>query len=352
MDCNLAVTGLNATDNPAPGIAVVRSIRCSNEWKGKIIGLAYDALDTGIYDPDILDKVYLIPYPTEGEGTLLARLREIIERTNLQVIIPNLDSELLNFSRLSCELGDLGVKMLIPGEDLIKLRSKISLVSFCNKKGFLVPRVMIINDPEQIEKAAKEIGLPMVVKGIFHGAELASSLDDIRVYFSKIKSQWGIPIILQEYILGEEYDVVLLGSREGKCMGALAMRKLRITEKGKAWAGIAIRDEELLSLARTILERLSWVGPMEIEFLKESYTRKYYCMEINPRFPSWVYLAAKAGCNLPLATVELAMGYQVDPLDSYEVGLTFVRHATDLVCPLKYLEELTIKGELTFNGKT
>jgi len=52
---NFAVTGLNATDNPAPGIAVVRAIRSDKTWHGRAIGLAYDSLDTGVYDPDLCD---------------------------------------------------------------------------------------------------------------------------------------------------------------------------------------------------------------------------------------------------------------------------------------------------------
>ena len=58
---NIAVTGLNATDNPAPGIPVIRSVRHDLKNIGKIIGLTYDAFDTGIYDGDLLDEVYLIP---------------------------------------------------------------------------------------------------------------------------------------------------------------------------------------------------------------------------------------------------------------------------------------------------
>jgi carbamoyl-phosphate synthase large subunit len=62
----IAVTGLNATDNPGPGVPVIRSILASNEFKGEIIGLIYDSLDPGIYMKDIHKKCYLIPYPSTG----------------------------------------------------------------------------------------------------------------------------------------------------------------------------------------------------------------------------------------------------------------------------------------------
>jgi len=70
ISCNVAVTGLNAMDDSLPGIPVIRSLRASTEWTGKIIGLTYDAFDTGIFNTELLDEVYLMPYPTEGECPL------------------------------------------------------------------------------------------------------------------------------------------------------------------------------------------------------------------------------------------------------------------------------------------
>ena len=52
----IAVTGLNNTDNPGPGIPVVRGIRDSREFNPRIIGLAYENLEPGIYMHDIIDK--------------------------------------------------------------------------------------------------------------------------------------------------------------------------------------------------------------------------------------------------------------------------------------------------------
>jgi hypothetical protein len=45
----IAVTGLNATDNPAPGVGVIRALRLNAAPGERFVGLAYDALDPGIY---------------------------------------------------------------------------------------------------------------------------------------------------------------------------------------------------------------------------------------------------------------------------------------------------------------
>ena len=35
------------------------------------MGLAYDALDPGVYASDVVDEVFLIPYPSQGRDALL-----------------------------------------------------------------------------------------------------------------------------------------------------------------------------------------------------------------------------------------------------------------------------------------
>ncbi|MBI3270020.1 MAG: ATP-grasp domain-containing protein [Planctomycetes bacterium] len=346
----VAVTGLNAADNPAPGIPVARSLRAEPSWAGRIVGLGYDAFDTGIYDADILDAVYLIPYPTAGEGNLLARLQYVAERTGIQALVPTLDAELENFAALEPELREAGVRMLIPSGSHLRMRSKAALADFCRGHGFRFPDTELCMDPGQVHAAAGRLGMPLVVKGIFYDAYVASTLEEAAVFFQRVRARWGLPVILQRWIDGEEYDVVALGNRDGRLVGAVAMRKLRLTEKGKAWAGVTMRDPALLELAGRIVEALRWTGPLELEFLRASHSKEYSLIEINPRFPSWVYLAARADQNLPLAAVRLALDEDVPPLPPYRTGVTFVRHAVDVVCPMEHLESLTTTGELIFQA--
>ena len=59
----VAVTGLNNIDSPGPGIPVIRGIRESKDFDVRIIGLAYEHLEPGIYMRDLVDKTYMIPLP-------------------------------------------------------------------------------------------------------------------------------------------------------------------------------------------------------------------------------------------------------------------------------------------------
>src|SRR5512135_1949228 len=82
----VAVTGLNATDNPGPGVGVLRSLRAA-ATPYRLVGLAYDALDPGVYAKEVADAVFMIPYPSQGIDPFLARLEYIQARMPIDVII-------------------------------------------------------------------------------------------------------------------------------------------------------------------------------------------------------------------------------------------------------------------------
>jgi carbamoyl-phosphate synthase large subunit len=348
IQCNVAVTGLNSADDPAPGIAVVRSIRESREWKGRIIGLSYNALDTGIYAKGLLDEVYILPNLFNSDG-LWQRLQEISQKTRIDVLMPLLDLELLSLSVLEPSLKKIGIRLLLPHASKIKMHFKLNLAGFCQRFNIKYPKQIAITSPALIKPNIARLGTPVVVKGIVHESHLASSAEEALVYFNIIKARWGLPVLLQEYIQGEEYNTDCLTDKEGRLIGAVAIRKLAITEKGKAWSGVTVKDERLLKLSQNILGKLGWIGPAELEFVKQRSSSDYYLLEINPRFGTWIYLAANAGQNLPLASIKIAMGQKVEPFPPYMGGMMFVRQCLDSICPIDYLANLTANGELILN---
>src|SRR5512142_3389863 len=94
VDVTVAITGMNATDNPAPGVPVARALRHEPRFKGRIIGLGYDALDPGFYADGLCDSGAILPYPSAGRDALRERLRWVRDELGTDVLIPNLDSEL------------------------------------------------------------------------------------------------------------------------------------------------------------------------------------------------------------------------------------------------------------------
>jgi carbamoyl-phosphate synthase large subunit len=341
----VAVTGLNNTDNPGPGVPVIRGIRESDSFEPRIIGLAYENLEPAIYMEGVADKTYQVPYPSEGSDVLVKRILDIHRKDPIDVLIPNFDAELYAFMRAGKTLEQAGIHTFLPTLEQFEERHKANLPEFGEKYGLSVPFSKSITRINDIENLKKDFEYPLMVKGKFYDAFLAYNEEQVRMNYNKISAKWGLPIIIQEFIKGTEVNVVALGDGKGNTIGAVPMRKQYITDKGKAWSGITLDDPKLLDLTHKIIRATNWRGGMELEIVKSS-KNELYIIEINPRIPAWVYLAVGAGQNLPEALVKLALGEEVPPYESYEVGKMFVRYSYDLITSLKEFEKLSTLGEL------
>jgi carbamoyl-phosphate synthase large subunit len=341
----VAVTALNAIDSPGPGVPVIRGLKESGEFDVRIIGLSYESLEPGIYMRDIVDKVYQIPYPSAGIESLMARLEYIHSRENLEVIIPNFDAELFPFIRLEKRLRTMGIHTLLPTEKQFEERHKINLPEFGKKHNIKVPDSLAVNYADEILKAGEKIQYPLLVKGKFYDAHVAFTYEHAKEYFNKISAKWGLPIILQKYVKGIEYNVIGLGDGLGNRIAAVPIRKQYITDKGKAWGGISVGDEKMIQLTDHFIKSTKWRGPFELELMKDE-KNEFSLLEINPRIPAWVYLAIGVGQNIPEAIVKLALGETVEPFKSYEVGKMFIRYSWDMIVDLKEYQQISTYGEL------
>jgi carbamoyl-phosphate synthase large subunit len=340
----IAVTGLNAIDSPGPGMAVIRALREEFDSRIRVIGLSYETLEPGIYLGDWVDKTYQIPYPSAGSDALYHRLMYIYQQEKLDLVIPNFDAELFNFMRIKDALQVVGIRSFLPEFEQLHARDKVNLFAFGEKHGLMVPKDRIIYHESELPNCAEWLGYPMVVKGKFYDAHIAHTLEQAQKAFYKLSSKWGLPIIVQQFITGTEINVAVLGDGKGNLISAIPMRKLYITDKGKAWAGITLEDSSLIELARTFVKNTHWKGGCELEIMRTEDGIPYI-MEINPRFPAWIYLTAAAGQNQPGKLARMAMGENVEPLVDYAVGKMFIRYSWDHIVDVHEFQQISALGE-------
>jgi carbamoyl-phosphate synthase large subunit len=319
-------------------------LREARGFEGRIIGLGYEALDPGVHLPRYSDAGYLLPYPSSGDEAFLQRIRMIREREGIDALIPCLDAELPSVTRLASELAGMGITTFLPSQDQLELRNKDRLEELAEHAGIACPETKAVTQAGFFYNCNREgWHYPFVVKGIFYDAEVVRSAEQGAAAFARISAHWGLPVLVQRFLKGEEVNLTAVGDGHGRLIGAVMMKKLALTDKGKAWAGITIADDTLLEASTALVAATRWRGPLEVEVMREP-DGTYQLIEINPRFPAWVYLCAGAGRN-PLEVLLRAMsGETVENSEPAPAGIIYIRYAADAIIPLAEYESVVMNG--------
>lgn len=350
MKLTIAITGLNAGENPQPGPGVIRSLR-RRFSDLRVVGLAYGTLESGIYADNNADVVYQIPYPSAGIGALLERLDYIQTKDPIDILIPTLDAEILPLITAQAELAAREIKTVLPTLESFQARGKERLHELVEDTGTNVPNSTSVFSAAELTKAAAGMRYPMMVKGPYYDAHKVYSHSELESAFHKIMGEWGGPVIVQEFIGGEEFNMAAVGDGEGHIVAACTLRKSVRSEKGKGFGGVVIDDPALTALGQQIVDKLKWNGPCELEFIQDAVSGQYYLLEINPRFPAWIDFPSTFGYNLPQVLVDRITGAESAAIPSQcPTGYFFLRHSIDICARIEDLGELTTNGEIERNG--
>lgn len=341
----VAVSGLHRGESPQPGCAVISALR--RAWPDlEILGLAYDPLESGLFSTgaDRVDGAFVMPYPGQGPEALLARLDDIHARCRIDAIIPCLDSELPNYIELRSQLAARGIRTKLPAASSLERLSKASLPELCRELGIRTPRTVSAHEAAALAAQAVEIGYPCFVKGRLYGATLVQTVSELYAAFDRLFSLWGSPVLLQERLVGEEFDVAGIGDGQGGLIVSCAIRKLLRTNLGKAFGGVVVENPLLTECVARVVRQTKWEGPFEAEFIVP--TNGEPCLlEFNPRFPAWIGFPAAVGCNMPAITLAAILGWEAPHLVTVPAGRMFLRHSTDLIADISDIACL-LDGEL------
>jgi carbamoyl-phosphate synthase large subunit len=334
----IAVSGLNNTDNPAPGVGVAKSLQKEH----KIVGLSYDPNEPGIYQ-GLYDRVFLMPYPTLGYQELKSRLEYIKKECNIEAVIPNLDVELPLYIKYQEELEKMGIRSYLPTLECFEARDKSKLAKLSQKLGIKHPKTIEISSLDELVEATKELDFPLMVKGNYYKAYRANNIDEAIEHYYSISNEWGFPLLIQEIISGVEINFIGVGNGK-ELVAGIGMKKLTTTELGKVWSAVSIKNQKLLDVSKDFVSKLGWRGAFEFEAISNG--RDIYLIEINPRLPAWVHFATILGVNLPQILIELMQGKEVKKQLDYKSEKMYVRYVEESVVDLKDFTKLLSTKEL------
>lgn len=342
-EITVGISGINAVDNPGPGVGIARSLKEDPDLRVKIIGLAYDAMEPGIYLDWLVDRAYILPYPSAGRNGLIQRIEHIKNCCGLDFILPCLDVELPIYTRHAEELQAIGIQSFLPSPEQFRLRGKDRLRDVAPKIGIQYPKSRKVASFEELGAAIDDIGLPVMVKGAYYCAYRAFTSQEAFGYYNRIVSEWGYPVIVQQVVTGEEMNVCGVGDGEGGSLGMVGIKKMGITTQGKIWTGVTIKNERMLAAASAFIREYQWRGPFELECIVNG--DDVHLIEINPRFPAWSYFATGVGINLPANMLKKAFSLPVPDISDYESGKLFIRYTYEVICDMAPFQDMITKGE-------
>ena len=345
----IAITGLARGENPQPGGALVRSIR--RAWPDAfIVGLVYDAQESGIYAEDRPDVVFTIPYPSSGKLVLLDRLDSILEQAPFDLLLPTLDAEIEPLIHLEKSLCERGVVSILPSAEAFQARTKQNLSNLCDRCEVKTPFTKVVHDVKAALEVMDDVGFPAFVKGPFYDAYRVFGEGDLTARAQSLLAEWGGPLLVQEALEGVEFNMLAVGDGEGGVLASCTVRKTVLSSKGKGYGGVTVNDPVLQSQCEQLIRELRWKGPLELEFLCEQSSGDFFLLEINPRFPAWADVPALLGLNMAELVARQSMGEAVQVMGACPAGNFFLRHNVDLVGSVEELGQLMGTGMITGVG--
>lgn len=345
----IAVSGFAGTSVAEPGGAVASALRKAFNHQIKIIALAYSSWTNAAFMTGLVDEIYLIAPLTSVD----AHYRELLRVFNIchpDIYIPALELEVKYLHYCQHQFRDSGPKSLIPDASAFERVSKLGLHYFCNDHGFLYPKTILVNHVIEFNYMIHRTTFPCLIKSILCGATFVNSVEEATAAAKRLSNGWSQPVLIQDYIPGDQYMVAALFDERGKMIKILSARKHLLDYFGKSAITLLVDQKELNKTALRILKKLDWKGPLELEFIKTADGR-YYLFEVNPRFPSWIDIASSKDNNLPAVLVGHLQGQTLKTSARNNAHDILLRDTDEVCVPMHRFTQLQKTGNLQFiNG--
>ena len=256
----------------------------------------------------------------EGDDYVPA-LRELVQQHDVKVIVPLTDLDQVVLAEAREEIGTL---VLLPAAEIVeRLADKYLAHVLFEERGIDSPPTWLPNG------VPDDAPFPLLVKAR-HG------FGSRHIYRAEDRAQLGfflgytpVDSIVQACMSGEEFSIDVFCDLEGRCLNAIP-RTMIESKGGESIKGMTIRDEPLIELARDVAEKLSLVGPANIQCFRE-VDGTHYVTDINPRFGGGFPLPLAAGGRYPELALALARGERPEPrLGDFREGIVMTRFFSDL----------------------
>jgi diaminopimelate decarboxylase len=301
MQPRAIISGVHSDPDPSPGIGIARSLK--DAFPDVLtVAVDYSIRSSGIHH-DCFDEVWL--QPVWGELDLESYERQISEslREPNSCWLSGLDVEAEWLASMHPDVP----RLLVPSLRARRLVQKPEIQA-ARSLGMEVPRWIRAQDIAwNLHAFGRAAGWNLWVKGQYHEAYPARSFPELYQQIERMLSHWPAEdVFIQEHVGGFERAYVF-AAYQGRLLGAVEVEKRNVTIQGKTWgAEVAPLAPEARRALEAFVGSAHWTGGGEVEFIR-SYVGADYLIDLNPRFPAYIYGVTLCGHNLPAQLLAAAL---------------------------------------------
>ncbi len=248
-------------------------------------------------------KNYISGVPLIDSPNFIDQFNELIENNRIDIIFPTHDTVALFLSK---NLNKIKAKVIVADAKTAAIcRDKKKTYEHFEGYDF-IPKIYSV-----IEKYPVFIK-PRVGQG-GKGAKLIKSKDDLQSNMN-LKNY-----VICEYLPGEEYTVDCLTDKNGKLIFVSPRSRKRLLAGVTVAGSTEELTPEIQSIANSINNKMSFLGLWWFQ-IKKDVKGKWKLLEVSTRVAGTMCLTRARGVNLPLLSVYIVMGYEVEAIpNNYQV---------------------------------
>jgi len=284
-------------------------------------------------DPGIADATYIEPLNLQS-------IIKIIEQERPDALLPNLGGQTaLNLSSELAKVGALekyGVKVIGVNIDAIERgEDRTAFKETMKRLGIEMPKSQAVNSVEDAEKAAGELGYPVVVRPAYtmggSGGGLVYNIEELQTVSARGLSLSRVnQVLIEESVLGwEELELEVVRDAKNRMITVCFIENVDAmgVHTGDSFCTAPMMtidpelQERLQKYSYDIVEAIGVIGGTNIQFAHDPKTGRVVIIEINPRTSRSSALASKAtGFPIALVSSLLAGGMTMDEIPYWRDG--------------------------------
>ncbi|MGG1678045.1 ATP-grasp domain-containing protein [Neobacillus sp. NRS-1170] len=343
-------------DLSATGIGIVRSLAKE--------GIQVNAYDTkGKYEIGKTRHAScgICPNPVDEESALLEFLIQTAGKYRKKAVLFAGSDDYVYFISKNRYILANYYQFLLPEHDLVKaVLDKRLTYDLAVNSNVSCPKTFAIQDEKHLEQIINQITFPCILKPVF-SSHFRTRIDH-RLYkkaivveqAAQLRNEYHFyrpfgELLIQEDIPGHEnciYSVKTFFDDKMNLIGVWMNQKLHQFPPrfGSSALALSIRDEEVIQMALSFLQKIQFKGLAITEFKRDPRDGQLKFIEINPRIGLTQALSIACGVNLAYLYYLSLTGQNPKPVTRQKEGIKWVYLVRDFLS----FRQKRKNGEMTF----